>query len=355
LKWLAFVLLGACAPTTTPSAPDGEDEEPPEAVATTAPQTRPGDLCALPIIVRCLHPNNGCTLAVRARRRDGVLELLTPSTFFRDDAPVVLDADNVYWPGSAVTKRDLTAIELDWRSTRVRWLDQRGSDLVVVDEQGAYLLPKDGSPRRSLVDAVAIWSAAVGPSFVGWTLDHGSAFPGKNKVVIADHGGAVLHEVIEESPYGLRIFGDVALWYAFGQPDPANPTGAIRRLAGDRAITLAGGQYAPRDLTVDGDHVYWVTDEDAGRIVRRARLDGGEVERLGASHEMSGHRNNLDHIVVQGDHVYWNAAHSVVRAPKDGGTAQMVVTVDVPGDIVGFAVDDTHVYLTAHVYATTPR
>lgn len=96
--------------------------------------------------------------------------------------------------------------------------------------------------------------------------------------------------------------------------------------------------------------------ESGGRIARRVPLDGGKVERLGESYEMRGVRANSDHILVHHEHVYWNAAHSVVRVPRTGGgDAQVVVTADIPGDIQDFAVDDTHIYVTARIYEMNPR
>jgi MYXO-CTERM domain-containing protein len=284
----ALALLAGCR---APAATTAEDGDEPREQADAPVPTVAGDLCALPMILRCPTPHSGRgggrTLAARARRRDGVLELLTPVGFSRDFMPVVLDAERVFYPGFAAFKRDLSAIELDWRSLRVRSLGDHAEQLIVVDEHGVYLLPKDGSPHLPLTSDANVWSAAAGPSFVAWTVDT-SGMAQRDAVVVASRSGEVIQVIEgEDSPYGALIAGDSLLWFTFGHTGPEAPSGAIRKLDQGAPVTLAGGQYVPRQLAVAGEHVYWVTDEHGGRFARRVPLAGGAIEQLGVSHGAS--------------------------------------------------------------------
>lgn len=109
---------------------------------------------------------------------------------------------------------------------------------------------------------------------------------------------------------------------------------------GGRPVVLARGLPKPVGIALDGDHVYVACEGDGS--VRRVAKAGGRVTTLSNGH------SNHDILAVDDRHVYWGDwnARALMRAPKDGrGPA----TVAMPGlpEIVGIAVDDTHVALTS--------
>lgn len=338
-RWpLWLILFAACTP---PPEPVIADAPPPPAPAhEPIVEAPPPDGLTVPVVVRC-KTGRACDTLARVRRRDGAIEHV-PTAWIPRDSPVLVDDENVYWAGFAVRKSDLSRVELDWRDPRLRAFTQDDENLVVTDDQGLYLLPKDGSPRREIVADKNIWCAAADPSHLVWTVDHGSRV---GDVVIANRSGHITHTAKgEQAPCVTQMFDGDPYWFNFGNGD-----GAIRTRVRDREITLAQNQDAPRDLVATPTHVYWITDEDAGRIARRVPLDGGTPEKLGSSHELVGHRSNRDRIAVHEGYVYWNAAHSVVRAPIEGGETKVVVTADIPGDVISFAIDGDHIYVAAHI------
>ncbi len=313
----------------------------------------PADLVGAPFVLRCdgSDPHRGCFLVARVQKKGGRIERLSEGDAWALTRPVLVDERAAYWPGQAVLKEGLTPVTLAWRSGLVRSLEQDETHLVVVDEGGVYLLPKSGDDRVEVAPAGdGIWSAASGRGFVAYTVDGGSG-PGK-VVLVGRDGRPSISVEPEPAPHGVWVDEDTLYWFGFGSADPSHPTGTLRRLSNGVAETLAAGLLVPRDLCVFGEHVYWVTDEPAGRVVRRVPKAGGAVEPLGVSHELHGLRTNHDRIVVHGEHVYWNAAHSVVRVPLEGGRVELVVTADIPGDIQSFAVDDTHLYVAARIHPT---
>lgn len=346
---MAIALLGAiaCGPPPHVEEATGTDERVAAPSATTSAPSSPRELNGHPYVLRCADRHTGCQLTVRIRRDNGAIEPLGAFGGARDPQPVLVDDARFYLPGRAASKRDLGPFELAWRTHRLRDLDQADEVLVVVDAQGVYLLPKDGSARRELVDDEHIWAAAVGP-FVAWGVSElGPAQ--RHALVLADHAGTPFRRFDDARPGDLAFDGDALYWF---DRSPDHPAARLLVLKDGEVTVLADELEMPSALAFDADWIYWVSPTEEGRILWRLRRRGGQPERVSISHGLHGRRGNEEHVAVNGDHVYWNAAQSVVRAPKTGGPAEIVATVDFHGDVHNFALDDTHLYVTAEIYRT---
>jgi hypothetical protein len=92
---------------------------------------------------------------------------------------------------------------------------------------------------------------------------------------------------------------------------------------------LIDGEYAPRDVLVDDQYVYWTNNAAA---IRRAPLAGGDAVTLTIGH-------SLGNVVASGDHVYFSdyiAADdtgTVARIPRAGGDAEVLATGIVPSSL----------------------
>lgn len=95
-------------------------------------------------------------------------------------------------------------------------------------------------------------------------------------------------------------------------------------LAGGDLQVLTPAQTAPRDLTVDAKHLFWVATTPDGAVVRRVPAAGGNVDTLYQS------PTSLRQILVSADQLYfWEYSTpqdaSIVALPAAGGQAQILV------------------------------
>jgi hypothetical protein len=118
--------------------------------------------------------------------------------------------------------------------------------------------------------------------------------------------------------------------------------GAVVAPVPEHATLLASGQNVPRNLLVDGTHLYWVNDglraEGKPGIFRVSR-DGGDPQTL---YEGKG----VDTIALSGGFVYalFPADEVVVRIPKSGGAPEPVME-EVEG-LSAIVADEQAVYWT---------
>jgi hypothetical protein len=95
-------------------------------------------------------------------------------------------------------------------------------------------------------------------------------------------------------------------------------------------------------VAVDGQHVYWSSDNDDAQnevgAIGRAKLDGsGVVQRFIAAPEPTG-------VAVGGAHVYWGSDQSIWRANLNGSGASNLIAEATP---LGIAVGAQHLYWIA--------
>lgn len=95
-------------------------------------------------------------------------------------------------------------------------------------------------------------------------------------------------------------------------------------------------------VAVDGQHVYWSSDNDDAQnevgAIGRAKLDGsGVVQRFIAAPEPTG-------VAVDGSHVYWGSDQSIWRANLNGSGASTLIGEASP---LGIAVGAQHLYWIA--------
>lgn len=144
------------------------------------------------------------------------------------------------------------------------------------------------------------------------------------------------------------------------------------------ATLIAHGQNVPRDLLVDGSHLFWLNEgrrAEGTPGVYSVSKEGGEVKELvsglgvhglalddqniywihpengtvskapkggGAAESLATEQENLSAIAVDDTHVYWAGGTGIYRVEKAGGKVQAVVdNISLPN---GLHVDDQHVY-----------
>lgn len=103
-------------------------------------------------------------------------------------------------------------------------------------------------------------------------------------------------------------------------------------------VLLVGGEIGVHAIAVDEAHIYWGYESDA-HLIRRARVDGTEVETLSTTEHAQPFM-----MVVDGTHLYWTRRqgdHTVMRMPKTGGAEQILAAGSYP---TGIAVDGEFVY-----------
>ncbi len=98
----------------------------------------------------------------------------------------------------------------------------------------------------------------------------------------------------------------------------------------------------PSDIVLDRDRVYWTTRGDG--YLRWLAKDGGSSGTLSGPHERIGR------LVLDATHVYWTAGPFIMKMPKAGGEAKVVIESEVKGGrgLSGIAVDGLRVYWTLY-------
>ena len=183
-----------------------------------------------------------------------------------------------------------------------------------------------GNPAEASPSTQASQTRAL--DYAYWTNYHSSS--GRVQRQRADGSGPVTTiasgSTDAYNPRDLVIDGDHVYWtnYATGatgkvQRRRANGTGAV--------TTIASGStdaYLPRDLVIDGDYAYWInhTTSSTYSKVQRKRKDGsGSVETVASG--VTAVYNARD-LVISGDYAYWtnhttsSSRSKVQRKRKDG-------------------------------------
>lgn len=190
-------------------------------------------------------------------------------------------------------------------------------------------------PRAIAVGATHIWFGTGG--FLG--ADNSIrrvALTGGPTEVIATSGGIpsdflVLHDdlVVWTDEFGADSRGEVLTAPAAG--------GAVTRLVTDAP--------SPRELVVDGGHVYYVAsglrryrNDDDGDIAR-VPIAGGEVERLATG------QTTANQLVVNNGYAWWCSPDGVLRVPVEGGAIEEVHHCGEDFVAGPMAADGTHLYV----------
>jgi hypothetical protein len=101
---------------------------------------------------------------------------------------------------------------------------------------------------------------------------------------------------------------------------------------------FASGQALPNLVAVDDKTVYWHIAGDGGAILALEKA-GGTPRTVAAAAAA------VEQLVVSTDAVYWAQDKQIRRAPKQGGDGGSDVAYTAQFPILGFAVDDTSIYV----------
>jgi len=146
-------------------------------------------------------------------------------------------------------------------------------------------------------------------------------------------GGTAIPVILGVRPRDLRVDGSDVYW-AEGDK--------VRRAYkdGGNALTIASKQKGPREITIHGNHVYWIdagSDDSQEPTIRRAMRDGTEPKTLASVGDAHG-------LVANSTGVYWanTRVGAIMRLAPNTDTPTVIVSgLKAPVDI---AVDETHVY-----------
>ena len=277
------------------------------------------------------------------------------------DSPwlVVADRDGVYWAAAGkaigfegvIYMSDLDGSNAVQLATGQHWPFMG----LAVDEHHVYwtnygkVTDRDGTVMRvakvgGTAEVVAGGlsgpkAVAVDATHVYWTNNDGT-------VTRAVKDGSSPLEVLAQQasgkPLGIVVDGTNVYWDSTAGEIFSVP------LAGGTTQTLTTNQGAPRFMTADLNHVYWVSQSgdvtDAGGfpVISRIGKSGGSAEIVALSSDTGGYDIDMDTT-----HVYWTnfSTGEVLRVSlQDSGIETLA---DGQGWPRGIALDDTSVYWAA--------
>lgn len=128
----------------------------------------------------------------------------------------------------------------------------------------------------------------------------------------------------------------------------------IRRLShGGVAGPTVTGQVFSRDLALDATHVYWASNDPAGRAVRRATKALGTSETVIDAPDFGGVDWQASHVAVEGNELFalvgpgtQGGVTRIVRRAKDGTGAVTTAMTDSNGPLIDLTADGSHLYVS---------
>jgi hypothetical protein len=311
-----------------------------------------GIVCASGCVDTMTDPNNcgGCNVVCPQQDAGGSCSggVCRATALLQTVAPVGFNiaADNsyVYWSGNAGAG-DLFELPVDGGPAKS--LSSQGTGVVTVESGIVYWLigsgvwavsATDGGPATEIAsndnccreDVVA----SNGVLYFGGTNGAISSVPAT--------GGTIMPIYTGSPPSAYIAAGNARVYWTDGTTNVA----AVGQDGGGFAL-LAGGQNNPTFLAVDATNLYWVENENPGRIMKLALgADAGSAIALATGQDQP------NGIAIDSTSVYWlsgNDGGSVWKVPIAGGSPVELVTGQsaLAGGGNGFgpiAVDDTSVY-----------